>query len=123
MMRFRFHTGHSLARPSISGDVSTPITLWAERRQVRGVAPGAASGVEGDAERKAVEDLAHDRLFQIEELIAGLVVERSPTRVTLARRDRTHLDAVAQLLDGVQEFAEKEIERFQRRLAGRRRPS
>jgi hypothetical protein len=56
-------------------------------------------------------------------LIAGLVVERSPTRVTLARRDRTHLDAVAQLLDGVQEFAEKEIERFQRRLAGRRRPS
>jgi hypothetical protein len=77
--------------------------LVSERRQVRGVATGTAGGVERDAERETVEDLAHDRLFQIKQLIPRLVVERSPTGVAFARRHRTRLDPFAQLFSGVQE--------------------
>ena len=49
--------------------------LVAERREVRAVAARAAGGLESDAERKAVEDLAHERLFEIKKLIFRLVVE------------------------------------------------
>src|SRR6266545_5963623 len=76
---------------------------------MRGVAAGTAGSVESDPDREAVEDLTHDRLFDIEELIPRLVVERCPLVVALAGRDRTRLDPVAKLLGRIQErldFAE-----------------
>ena len=77
--------------------------LVAERRQVRGVAAGTAGSVESDPDREAVEDLAHDRLFDVEELIARLVVDRCPPVVAFACRDGARFDPVAQLLGRIQE--------------------
>ena len=69
-----------------------------ERREVDRVTPGAARCVERNAHGKAVEDLPHDRLLDLEQLVPGLVVGRRPERVALARRDRAALDAVAELV-------------------------
>jgi hypothetical protein len=77
--------------------------LVAERRQVRGVAAGTVGGVESDPDGEAVEDLAHDGLLDVEEVIPRLVVERCPPVVAFARRDGTRLDPVAQLLTRMQE--------------------
>jgi hypothetical protein len=70
----------------------------AERRQVSGVAAGTAGRVESDTHGEPVEDLPHDRLFDLEEHVPWLVVERCPLVVAFARRDRARLDPVAQLL-------------------------
>jgi hypothetical protein len=75
----------------------------AETRQVRGVAAGAAGGVECDADGEAVEDLAHDRLLDLEQLVPGVVVGGRPAGVALARRDRPSLDAVAELVGRVEQ--------------------
>ena len=85
----------------------------AERRQVLGVPAGPAGRVESDADGQAVEDLAHDRLLDLEELIARLVVERRPARVAFARRDRTRLDARAELVRRL----EKRLDLAEARLA------
>jgi hypothetical protein len=58
--------------------------LVSERRQVGAVPTCTARGVECQAEREAVENVAHDRLFQLEQLVARLVVGRSPEGVSLA---------------------------------------
>ena len=78
----------------------------AERRQVGRVAAGAAGGVERDADGQAVEDLAHDRLLELEQLVARLVVGRRPAVVALARRDRPRLDSVAQLVGAIEQLAD-----------------
>src|SRR6266516_4708198 len=91
-------------RPPRVGDHHVPV-----RRQVRGVAAGAAGSVESDPDREVVEDLAHDGLFDVEEFIPRLVVERCPPVVAFARRDGTRFDPLAQLLGRIQErldFAE-----------------
>src|SRR6266516_5226937 len=91
-------------RPPRVGDHHVPV-----RRQVRGVAAGAAGSVESDPDREAVEDLVHDGLFDVEEFIPRLVVERCPPVVAFARRDGTRFDPLAQLLGRIQErldFAE-----------------
>ena len=70
------------ASASISGVRVDADDLVAEGRQVGGVAPGAAGGVEGDADREAVEDLADDRLLEVEEAGPRLV-RRRPAVVAL----------------------------------------
>src|SRR5829696_6104216 len=67
-----------------------------ERRQVRRVPPGAARGVEGNADRNPVEDLAHDRLLDLEELVRLVVVPGGPAVIAFARRDRPRLDPGAE---------------------------
>ena len=52
----------------------------AERGEVRGVATGAAGSIDSSADWEAVDDLAHDRLFDVDELIARLVVGGGPSR-------------------------------------------
>jgi hypothetical protein len=66
------------------------------------VATGSAGRVEGDPDRKAAEDLPHDRLLDLEELVPRLVVERRPPVVAFARRDGTRLDALAQLVGRIE---------------------
>src|SRR4051794_40492444 len=62
-----------------------------ERREVGGMPPGAARGVERDADGKRVEDLAHDRLLDLEELVRLVVVPGRPTVIAFACRDRARL--------------------------------
>ena len=83
-----------------------PITLCPSDARYAAWRPGAAGGVESDADRKSVEDLAYQRLLDVEELISRLVVERSPSCVAFARRDRRRLDAVAELVGGVEQLAD-----------------
>ncbi|HXH88266.1 MAG TPA: hypothetical protein VNI55_06635 [Gaiellaceae bacterium] len=52
---------------------------------------GTARGVERNADGKAVEDLAHDRLLDLEQLIRLLVVPRRPSAVAVADGDRVRL--------------------------------
>lgn len=63
----------------------------------------AAGGVERDTARQPVEDLPHDRLLQVDELVSRLVIEPGPAAVPLSRRDRVPHGPVAQLLDGIQQ--------------------
>ena len=60
---------------------------------------GAASRVEGDAERKPVEDVTDDRLLELEQLIPRLVVGTRPSGVALLGRQRRGLDALAEGVD------------------------
>jgi hypothetical protein len=60
--------------------------LVPERRQVRGVPTGASGRVERDADGQAVEDLPHDRLLDLEQLVPRLVVGRRPQRVARVSR-------------------------------------
>ena len=64
---------------------------------------GTTGSVESDPDREAVEDLAHDRLSDVEELISRLVVDRCPPVIAFARRDGTRLDPLAQRLGRIQE--------------------
>jgi hypothetical protein len=67
------------------------------------VAAGTAGSVQGDPDRKAVENLANDGLFDVEELVPRLVVDRCPQVVAFARRDGTSFHPVAKLLGRIQE--------------------
>ena len=58
--------------------------------------PGAAGGVERDADGKPVEDLPDDRLLDLEKLVRLLVVPERPTVVALPRGDRARLDPGAE---------------------------
>jgi hypothetical protein len=100
----RLAIGHLLASPlEHPGRGVDADHLVTQRGQVGGVAAGTAGRVESDADRKRVENLVHDRLLDLEEHVPGLVVERRPPVVALTRRDRTNLDAVAQVLGRIQE--------------------
>ena len=77
--------------------------LVVQRGEVRTVATGPVGGIQGYTDRKAVEDLPHDRLFDLDHLVARLVVVRSPLVIRLDRRDRNNLDPVSEFVCAVQE--------------------
>jgi hypothetical protein len=60
------------------------------------VSPGAARGVERDADGKPVKDLAHNRLLDLKELVRLIVVPRRPTVIAVARGDRARLGPSAE---------------------------
>jgi GAF domain-containing protein len=59
-----------------------------QRREVLGVSPGAARSIQRDADRERVEDLAHDRLLDLEQLVSRPVVRRRPLVIDVPRGDR-----------------------------------
>ena len=96
--------GHLLSgeRKHLGGAVNADHAV-AERRQVHGVASGAAGGVQSHPHGEARQDLAHDGLFDLEELVPRLVVGRRPAGVAFTRRDGARRHPVAQLLCRVEE--------------------
>jgi hypothetical protein len=56
------------------GRLVYPNHPMAKLRQVRGMPTRAAGCVQRDADRKAVQNAAHDRLLKIDHSVAGLVI-------------------------------------------------
>jgi hypothetical protein len=69
--------------------------------EVGAVAPCPAGGVEDDTERQAVEDLAHDRLLEVDQLVPRFVIELGPTAISLCCRDWFTVTRSPSSLDGI----------------------
>src|SRR5438874_2737083 len=85
-------------RPGAKGETVTAARpRWAAF--VGAVAAGAAAGVQPDTARQPIENLPDDRLLQVDELVARLVVVLGPAGVSLGCRDWLDRHPVAQLCD------------------------
>jgi hypothetical protein len=78
----------------------------AELGEIDPVPPGAARGVEGDADGERVDDRAHHRLLELDHLVARLVVEGGPRRIALAGRQCAGFDAAAELVGSLEQGAD-----------------
>jgi Short C-terminal domain len=69
------------------------------------VPPGSAGGVQRDASRHAGEQVAHDGLLKVDQVV-GLVVVLGPGVVAFLGRDRAGHRPVAELVGGVKQLAD-----------------
>jgi hypothetical protein len=69
-----------------------------ERGEVLGMPTRTARGIECDTDRQGVDDLPDDRLLDVDETVARLVVVTRPTVVPVRGRDRVHRDGLTELV-------------------------
>ncbi len=72
---------------------------------MRGVPAGAAGGVQRDACRQGIEDLADDGLLDVDELVRGGVVARGPAAVAVVDADQWCGDAGAEAFGALEKSA------------------